>query len=290
VSELAVSGLNLTFEMERGAILKRTAGNFVLCSSPGLRIRGGTIDGGRSGDTAKGIVGVNCGVDLEDVILQNIGGWGINLSGSGINFSMRRCTVTNTGYAPILWQSTDSRPLGVMIKENVFDRSSGYVSQGVMHIRATTAGALIVAPRVVDNNVRLPPVTSVSQLDPSIMGNSVGIEIWNASDAEILGNSVQYGKIGISIAGCANAKIIGNGVSESSQYGIEVTTGSNRAAVVGNTVCSVNGPFNSGAPASGVSISVASQNAKVISNQLYGCTNTVLVTPDSTGTVSNYNS
>lgn len=295
VDTLEATVADQTWLFGRRATLKRSGGITILnIKAPGLRIRSGTFDGNRginipTGGVPCGFVAFNYGLDADDITMKSIDGWGMYFEGAGIDFTLRHSAMSDTGLACILWKSTEPRPCGPVIEYNNFDRWIGFESQGVMHLRATAPGALIVNPKVNFNVTRLPvcPNLAAEQGDHA---NSLGIEIWAASDAIVIGNSTSYGKTGISIGSSYGAKIIGNGVSDAFQYGIEIAHSNQFCIVEGNTVFSVNSmPVGSANPSVGVIMSDNSDGTHVVGNVINGCTYNFGAVTGSDGSVVGYN-
>lgn len=297
VADLVANVQGQTWVLDRSATILRTGGGPLLSlQASGLRLRGGTWDGGRTpSDLSNGFDGF-FSPDAEDLTLQNISGWGMCLQGGVL--VLRNCLLRNIGYAAILWLAPGWVCQGPVIEGCTIDRSIGFVSQGGIHIRSAEApgAGWVQAPRIVNTNVILPVCPNVAQIAAGApFKNAVGIEVWSGLGAIISGCQVAGGKIGTSFGNCRNSKVLGCDVGSAFQYGIEVAglgagAGSLWCVVEGNSVNSVSGQgTGASAPSRAVSISGASLNTKVIGNSLYWSTYGVGINSDCTGTVNQFN-
>lgn len=298
VANLEAMIADQTWILDRKAIVQRSSGPALLeIKAAGLRLKGGTWDGGwiPGEPWSNGLSATGFGAEIEDILLQNISGWGIIFVDGVVD--IRRSTVRKTGLSAIFASSSAPTVKGSIVEGCTVDRLEGYGGYaGVQLIAMNGGNKWLLSPRVINTVVYMPPVPNVASTGPGqLYQNAVGIEILNASAPVVMGCSVANGKIGISFGNARNGKMIGNAVGNAFQYGLEIAGvagfGSQWCCVEGNSVNNVAGQAaGAAAPSRGVSISGASHHNKVIGNSTYWNSVNVGINPDCLDTTNQFNS
>lgn len=232
---LIASVADQTWELDRKAIIKRTAGTtatwIIILTADGLKIRGGTLDGNRYANSvlANGISTSGYSLDIRDTKITSTKHWGINMVAAEL--IMRDCIVEKTGQAGIFWRVLSGGAVvrGPSINDCLFDRSltTDYIAAGGIHIQSQDISVRVLGTKLIGNEIILPRGAQYS---------AVAIELLKTSYAQVLGNRVWGGRIGISLGSANFNSIIGNTVQYVSSYGIELAAKADDNIAVGNTL------------------------------------------------------
>jgi hypothetical protein len=233
VDGLTASVADQTWLLDRYAIIKKadTTGPLtpiLLLSANGIRIRGGTLDGNRavSPGTPDGVDSVGFSLDCEDMILQNVAGWGLAINDAPLN--LRRCTFRNNVLSDVIWHLNGSAVgQAPNIDQCIFDKS-------MFAANVLTTGCLLIGS-MNQNNVQYalnPRVTRCQLLMPWNTTNNVGSEIRNCQRGWISDNVCIGGGTGFSNAQSGFMVYRDNVFQGQTTYGIE--GGGNDTLYIGN--------------------------------------------------------
>lgn len=283
IDNLQASFADQTWYLNRNAKLQRSAsslGPILRLSASGLRLRGGVFDGARgvNPNIAVGIDGSGYSLDMEDITLQNIPGWGVAIDNAALR--MVRCSTVNTYNAPVIWRTTTTGARqGPVISHCVFDREAesgtGIQSGGIL-VQAYNPNNIqyLIEPRITDNLIKLPwPATAYA---------AVGVEVLNAQHVHLSGNKVTGGRIGYSFGSVSFGLMLGNFGAGQTDYFIEAASCSD-TNIQGNNASGF-------APSSfGLRVSGGSSSVLLLGNKLRGFNTNVSITPDCSGVVDTLN-
>ena len=284
VDGLTAAVQDQTWQLERYAKLQRSATSpspVLNLTASGLRLRGGTLDGARgiNPNVADAIDSTGCSLDIEDVTIQNVPGWGVAIDNAALR--MVRCSTVNTYKAPVIWRTTTTGVRqGPVISHCVFDReaesSTGIQSGGIL-VQALNPNNIqyLIEPRITDNLIKLPW--------PSSSYAAVGIEVSAAQHVHLSGNKITGGRIGYSFGSVSFGIMLGNFGAGQRDYFIEL---------VASGDCNIQGNNASGyaAPSSfGLRVSGGSSSILLLGNKLRGFDTNISVTPDCSGVTDAYN-
>lgn len=243
-NEVFASVANQTWIFETGAKLLRSASappSAVIKqthSAGFLKIRGGIIDGNRSGNTNVGN-GIytelnDCDLDVADCTIQNIAWYGI--ATQNCDLVLNRVTIINTKQDCVFWQTTTSRR-GPQIFNCVFDRRSenpSTVTGGVIKYH----GANQLRSRLMNCDLLM----QYNSIDETVLFEGIG-----GSNTKVSGCLFSGGHTGVSVGNGATGLIVtGNQFEYQKSYGVEIggdrpLVSSNNILGYGGTVCGIIG-------------------------------------------------
>ncbi len=280
VDGLTASQPDQTWILDRYATIKRTSTSLtplLTLTASGLRLRGGTWDGNRTGNINPGVgfEGHNCALDGRGFTLQNISSWGVGLDNS--DMILMDVLIKNVANAGIIWRNTDLVARhGPLFERVTVDRSTenlSTVSSGGILIQASS-GKWVINPRVINCEVILPETSA---------DHAVCFEILNSQHARLLNNKALSGRIGLSFGNVSYGIITGNIAQAQSSYAIELAQASASCNVQANN-CTGYVPTPTG-----IEVSGASNNNKLVGNCLGGFSQNVTIHSGCTGNVDQFN-
>jgi hypothetical protein len=206
------------WELDSGAIIKRSAtttGPILKLTAPGLKLRGGMLDGNRAGNpnAAVGIDSV-LAFDGRDFKLTGVNGWGVAIDNADLK--LIDVLITDTKNAGVIWRNTNvTLRKGPHLERVTVDRSQepveGFTSGGIL-VQALE-GKYVLAPRIINCDVML---ASQDGYD------AVCIEVLRAIKGHISGCNPTGGRIGISMGADNYSTITGNAAQAQTDYAYEI--------------------------------------------------------------------
>lgn len=269
-----------TWIFGRSAKVNRLGGsNILTVRHAALELVGGIFDGGPDSEKNGISVSADLGLRATRTIVVNAGNYGFAVFGG--ECVLRDCKAINSGRNGIFWKSEQFRSSGPLIENcEVLRTLPFYKSSGGIIVitegNASQGKRVISAPKIIGCKVTLPQTPNLAAAQGA-HADAVCIELRGASTGVAAYNTTTYGHIGVSFVDCQNSKMIGNDASSQFQYGLELAGGSTWNILSANSVKYVNGQAaNAAAPSRAVSISEASNDNRIVTTTVLGCSTGVV--------------
>jgi hypothetical protein len=221
---LTISTADLTFDLERKAVLKKKAtaatGSPLRMLAHGTRIYGGTIEDTIGNPAAIGVLtsenGVGYSLEMAGVTVKNARTWGI--VGGESDMKLIDCVIKDSYSGGVYWNCSTVRRGPHVERVSVYKNDpSKYGNHGGIHIRSSGAGSN-EGTKIRDCYVELIPFTNGAG---TLHNDNVGIDCWQGNHASMADNLVKGGRIAYSLGTCKSWLVNGNACEKPGDYGYE---------------------------------------------------------------------
>ena len=207
-----------TWELERYAVLEKPASanaDAILTNlAQGFRLRGGKIRDALTNTTPRGIKSEGYSLDVRDVQIEDVRGWGI--VGGDAAMTLSEVTVRDSAHGGVFWNSVTTMRGPDIDRVSVYKSNpSKYASHGGIHVR--TSGTLWThwnqGTKITNCYVELPTGTQA---------DNVGIDVWQGQSPLVENNKVYSGRICYSLYACQFHNLTKNFAFAGADYAYEL--------------------------------------------------------------------